>query len=206
MLAFICPRDVPHRGRRRALACALAAGLVAALGGCASTQVQVGPGNPAPACDASRSAVVLWGPEWRIDQKDRPLREAAALQGLTDFFGTSGCFARHELRRLDGEPASWGPQADAVVGSSDRVLVIRVRELGPVLRFLSSPALVDGATEVRLDVSEHSAATGWRHFNVHWTHGGPGVVKGVSSLPADMRAALAAGLQARREPAAGQSR
>lgn len=34
-----------------------------------------------------------------------------------------------------------------------------------------------------------------RAFTVHWRHGGPGVVKGVASLPADMDAALRAGLQ-----------
>jgi len=30
---------------------------------------------------------------------------------------------------------------------------------------------------------------------VHWAHGGPGVIKGVATLPQDMQAALAAGLQ-----------
>ena len=62
---------------------------------------------------------------------------------------------------------------------------------------MSSAALVDGGTEVLLSISVYSpqSAAELRQFTVHWQDGGPGVVKGVASLPADMRAALQAGLQ-----------
>lgn len=76
-------------------------------------------------------------------------------------------------------------------------MLIAVRELGPVVRLLSSAALVEGSTHVVLDVTEYSppASTNPREFSVNWQNGGPGVIKGVSSLPADMEAALAAALQ-----------
>ena len=59
-------------------------------------------------------------------------------------------------------------------------------------------ALVEGSTEVLLDISEFSSTqVPLRTFSVHWVNGGPGVVKGVESLPGDMQAALVAGLQSR---------
>ena len=72
-----------------------------------------------------------------------------------------------------------------------------MRELGPVVKLLSSLALVDGGTEVVLQVAEYSPPSSAqpREFTVHWQHGGHGVIKGVSSLAQDMQAALIAGLQ-----------
>ncbi|AUB83003.1 hypothetical protein THSYN_20010 [Candidatus Thiodictyon syntrophicum] len=74
--------------------------------------------------------------------------------------------------------------------------MIRVRELGPTVKIGASPALLEGGTEVVLDVSEFlPGRTTPRTFTVEWRNGGPGVLKGVASLPQDMQAALAAGLQ-----------
>ena len=60
----------------------------------------------------------------------------------------------------------------------------------------ASPALVDGGTEVVLQVSSWTPpdAAAPRVFTVQWQSGGPGVVKGVASLPRDMQEALGAGL------------
>jgi len=78
----------------------------------------------------------------------------------------------------------------------DTVVVVTVRELGPTLALGASPALVDGATEVRLDLAVSTRAQPVpRAFTVHWRNGGPGVVKGVATLAQDMQAALAAALQ-----------
>ena len=78
----------------------------------------------------------------------------------------------------------------------DRLVVLTVRELGPILKIGSSVALVDGGTEVVLDVAEYKLPSSTpRNFSIHWRHGGPGVMKGVASLPQDMRAALTAGMQ-----------
>lgn len=174
----------------------------ALLAGCASptTTTTLQPSPQAPVCDAAARALVLWAPGWRPDQKDVSAREAAAAAGLNDFFAHSGCFAHAELRRV---PALTSAAVQAEVGRSSGALApvvgIEVRELGPVVKLLSSAALVDGGTEVLLRIGVYAppSAAELRQFTVHWHDGGPGVVKGVASLPADMRAALQAGLQPR---------
>lgn len=172
--------------------------LAALLSGCASTTVTLSPSPQAPVCDRTATALILWTPRWRPDQKDVSKRELAAQTGLQSFLADSGCFARSELRRIDdlSSPAV-SAHAAAVSRQFNRVVVVGVRELGPVVKLLSSPALVDGGTQVVLNIAEYSAPefARAREFTVHWQNGGPGVVKGVTSLPGDMEAALRAGLQ-----------
>ncbi|MDX2218438.1 MAG: hypothetical protein SF172_05390 [Burkholderiales bacterium] len=183
--------------------CVIAAGMsIMLLAACASTNVTVSPSPQTPVCNGSASALVLWTSRWRPNQKDVSAREEAAASGLDHFFASSGCFARAELRRVsslspsavDAELAASGDRFNAVVS-------IAVHELGPVVKLLSSASLVEGGTEVVLQVTSRQLQPSGppREFKVHWRHGGPGVVKGVNSLPSDMNAALRAGLQ----PASG---
>ena len=81
---------------------------------------------------------------------------------------------------------------------SARLLVLTVRELGPTVKLLSSAALVEGGTEVVVDVAEFRPGQRepQRQWTVRWQDGGPGVVKGVQTLPDDLAAALKAGLGA----------
>lgn len=166
--------------------------------GCASTTAALSPSPQTPVCDRAATALVLWAPDWRPDQKDAAQREEAAETGINNFLAQSGCFARSELRRLP-DLSQPSVAAQAVLGASQftRIVGIGVRELGPVVKLFSSAALVEGGTEVVLQVSEYAVpgVTRSREFTVHWRNGGPGVVKGVASLPADMQAALQAGLQ-----------
>jgi hypothetical protein len=180
--------------RLRALTAPFCAALVA---GCASTVVSLTPSPQAPVCERSATALVLWAPEWRPEQKDVAQREAAVAKGLQDFFGSSGCFAQAALRRMTSLGATAvSAQHAAEAGRFDRVVVIAVRELGPVVKLLSSAALVEGGTEVLLHVSTlPSPGAPPRAFTAHWRNGGPGVLRGVASLPADMQAALVAALQ-----------
>lgn len=188
---------------RKSLVVPLAAALLASA--CASTSVTYAPSAPpAPLCQAKgehTSALVLWAPDWRPDQKDVPLRNAAAEQGITRFFGTSNCFSQTEVRRASLDGASAVEERQWLVsradGKPDRTLVVVVRELGPVVKLLSSAALVEGGTEVVLHIREYRALNTHpsQEFSVHWQSGGPGVVKGVASLPADMEAALIASLK-----------
>jgi hypothetical protein len=169
-----------------------------ALSGCASTTITVSPSPQPPVCEGSATALVLWAPEWRPDQKDLVEREVAAATGLKNFFDSSGCFALAELRRIPRlSPTDVTALVTLEAGRFSRIVVIKVRELGPVVKLLSSAAVIEGGTEVVLQVTAYSfPPTGPpREFNVHWRHGGPGVMKGVDSLPADMQAALLAGLQ-----------
>jgi hypothetical protein len=77
------------------------------------------------------------------------------------------------------------------------VVTIAVRELGPVIKLLASPALIDGGTEVVLHIAEHTLPSQklTRVFTIHWQNGGPGVIKGVESLSDDIRFALVHALQ-----------
>lgn len=170
----------------------------ATLIGCATTTVGVAPSPQTPVCDSGASALVLWVPQWRPDQKDVPEREAAAETGLKEFLQSSGCFARFELRRLPSmTTAAVAAEVAPANGQFDKVIAITLRELGPVIKLLSSPALIDGWTEVILQVATYMSPgeVQTRVFTVRWQNGGPGVIKGVATLPQDMQAALVMGLQ-----------
>ncbi|MBS0292955.1 MAG: hypothetical protein JSS01_10635 [Proteobacteria bacterium] len=174
------------------------AAVLALLVGCASTSVTVQPSPQTPVCDHSAVALVLWAPHWRPDQKDVAAREQAANTGFTDFLAQSDCFARAELRRVpELTPPAIRAQLAEKPGEFTKVLAIEVRELGPVVKLLSSAALVEGGTEVVFEIAEFSvpSVAEQRRFTVRWLNGGPGVVKGVAGLPGDMQAALRAGLQ-----------
>ena len=127
------------------------------------------------------------------------MREAAAQRGIERFFSSSECFAKTTvIRRVgDRESIDLSPTdvralvaADAAAPSS--VLVITVRELGPILKLLSSLALVEGGTDVVLEFRAVSPATGQTtaDFTSHWQNGGPWVIKGVATLEKDIGSAL----------------
>jgi hypothetical protein len=174
---------------------------LAILSGCASTSVEFSGNTPTSRmCDGPNvagNALVLWGTQWRSDQKDVPLREAAAEQGLREYFAQPVCFSKVELRRTPASAPLATEQLKQLASAADpkiqRLFVITIRELGPVVKLLSSAALVEGGTEVVLHVSFYALNDSTRQadFTVHWQNGGAGVIKGVSTLPQDMRAALA---------------
>jgi hypothetical protein len=189
-----------HQMRTFALSVAvISAGLCAALlAACASTDVTISPSPQSPVCDRKATSLVLWAPQWRTEQKDVAAREAAAAAGLSNFFARSECFARVELRRVRGlSPAAVTSEPGAYGGQFNTLVTIAVRELGPVVKLLSSASLVEGGTEVVLEVtsSQPRLPNQPREFTVHWRNVGPGIVKGVASLPDDMSAALRSGLQ-----------
>lgn len=176
---------------------------VLVLSGCASTHCQIsGQALKQPLCqhsDARASALVLWGPKWRPDQKDVPLREAAAQRGIEQFFSSSGCFAKAKIIRKTGYGKSIDLSTTEVrklaaiyTPAANHILFITVRELGPIVKLLSSFALVEGGTEVVLDIQAVSPSTGQttNSFTVHWQNGGPWVIKGVATLEQDIASAL----------------
>lgn len=198
-----CPGQQARRKeyfeRRAPPVAVTAAGLcLAVLAACASTEVALSPSPQAPVCDRSATALVLWAPQWRPDQKDVAARDEAAASGLGSFFAGAGCFARTELRRVSMlGPSAVDAERDASGDQFDVMVSIAVLELGPVVKLLASASLVEGGTEVVLRIAswQPRRPTPPREFTVHWRHGGPGVVKGVASLPDDMVAALRSGLQ-----------
>jgi hypothetical protein len=127
-------------------------------------------------------------------------RETAAETGLKEFLQTSGCFKNSQLRRVASmTPAVVASEVASANGQFDKVVAITLRELGPVVKLPSSLALIDGGTEVVIQVTAYvsPAEIPTQTFTVHWGNGGPGVIKGVSSLPQDMQAALIVGLRPR---------
>jgi hypothetical protein len=191
----------------------LALSLVGALlFGCASTKTELSGTVPSrPVCQQageSLSALVLWGTNWRPNQKELALREEAARQGLEEFFATSGCFATVETRRLPSQASAALSDRELLSAASAaspkpaRLLAVTVRELGPVVKVFSSAALVEGGTEVVLELRVLDVGSGasLASFQTHWQNGGAMVIKGVSSLPQDMRAALHEALQPRPLP------
>jgi hypothetical protein len=174
------------------------------VAGCASTQVETtGSSLKEPLCRVGERAVVtavVWGPQWRPDQKEPALREAAAVRGIQDFLGRTGCLAVTGVLRL---PDAAEPPSDAELlrlaaspsAMPDRVVLIIVRELGPRIT-LGLPVIVEGGTEVLVDVRvlDPQRSAPLASMRTLWRHGGSFVIKGVKTLDHDMSAALGATL------------
>ena len=136
-------------------------------------------------CTAEDHAPVLvvWNTRWRPDQKEPEKREAAAWQGIQQFFIRLSC--RTEIRGAEAIPAD--------TAGFSKVVSITVRELGPVLK-IGLPVPVEGGTEVVFDskVIDGRSGKSLAELRTHWQNGGPFVVKGVRTLSEDMTAALVA--------------
>lgn len=193
--------QMPYNRRLRTLATLAALSLLA---GCASTTIETtGSRLKEPLCqmDAPKlSTSVYWVPQWRPDQKEPPLREAAALRGIQDFLARAGCIAVAGIHRLPADQPVPSDEelmrlASASSRGPDRVLVIVVRELGPRL-VVGIPAVVEGGTEVLVDVRVLNARTSesLATTQTRWRNGGTFVIKGVKTLDQDMSAALSATL------------
>jgi hypothetical protein len=179
--------------------------LSALLLGCATTHVETtGDALSQPLCQSKAvqfSALVLWGPVWRANQKDVPRREEAALRGIEDFAAT--CFGTASIRRLEGGRLAETPTDEQVralaaneVLPPDRVLVVIVRELGPVIQILGPMAAFGGGTEVVLELQSRDPRSGEPILKrqTHWHNGGSFVIKSTKTLPQDIRSALQAAL------------
>ena len=179
--------------------------LSTALLGCATTYFETtGDALSQPLCQSKAgqfSALVLWGPIWRANQKDVPLREEAALRGIEDFAST--CFGAVSIRRLEGGRLAETPTDEQVralaaneVLPPDRVLVVIVRELGPVIQILGPVAAFGGGTEVVLELQTRDPRSGEPivKLQTHWHNGGSFVIKSTKTLPQDMQLALQAAL------------
>ena len=180
--------------------------LSVAASGCATTQVETSGSadRQQSLCQASGehlSGLVLWWPQWRPDQKDVALREAAAQRGLEQFFSGPQCFSKVKLLRPGIADSAGGVSdqealrlAQAPPLIADKVIIIKVRELGPVVKLLASLRLVEGGTEVVLETRVLDVRTGALigDRKTHWKTGGAFVIKGVQTLDQDMQSALQA--------------
>ena len=180
------------------------------LVGCASTKVDTtGASLAKPLCQVGEQPIrtaIHWTPQWRPDQKEPLLREAAALRGIQSFVDRAGCPAVTEMKRLPTQaspPDDESLQALAAKSSQspERVVLIVVRELGPRIT-IGIPVIIQGQTEVLIDVrvlriQPHESLARTQTF---WRNGGIFVVKGVKTLDQDMSTALMATLMLTAEP------
>lgn len=175
------------------------------LGGCATTRLTTHVvGTIPPLCrlgETPLTALVLWGTAWRADQKDAPLREGMASSAISSFFGTSACYAKVEVLRSAGDrdvlelsDADALRFAAASQNRYDKVIIIRVEELGPILAFYLSPVLWSGGTDVQLRVRVLDTRTAALETDIaaHWTNGGAFVLKGTGTLKDDLQKTLTA--------------
>ena len=174
------------------------------LGGCAATRVTTHVvGNRPPLCQAqatSQTALILWGTAWRENQKEVALREEMASRAITRYFNTSLCFSKVEvLKSAAGREAVGLSDAEALKfvastgGRYDKVILVRVEELGPLVIIYLSPILWEGGTEVVLRVRVLNVNTSALETDVavHWKNSGAFVLKGTKTLERDLQAALA---------------
>ena len=189
---------------KKALIILLIALAIIALVGCASTKVTMHVvGKKPPLCrtqSSSQTALVFSGTAWRENQKEVALREEMASRAISRFFKTSSCFAKAEVQRLVSENEEAIALSDTDIleyaRSSgehyDKVIIVRVEELGPFLVFYLSPILWEGGTEVvlRVRVLDVKTSTLEANISTHWKDSGAFVIKGTKTLEQDLQAAL----------------
>lgn len=172
-------------------------------GGCATTKIVTHTaGAKPPLCqaqEASQTALILWGAVWRENQKETELREEMASRAIAGFFKTSHCYsAVTVLKAPDGRDAVGLSDVEAMkfAASSgshyDKIVVLRVEELGPFIIIHPSPVLWEGGTEVALRVRALNANTSALEadISIHWKESGAFVLKGTKTLEQDLQSAL----------------
>jgi len=179
--------------------------IVSLCSGCSSISVKhhaVGIIPPLCRTDAPKDRVVVyWGTAWRADQKEVSVREALAAESIAEFFGSNPhlCFETISVSKIiAGRDALLATDAEAIseakATGADKVILIRIEELGPNLMLYLSPVLWQTMNEALLRVRSINTKTGLLEADVstHWTRGGPFAVIGASSLPTDLTGALRA--------------
>jgi hypothetical protein len=176
--------------------------------GCSTIRISThAAGVKPPICSdqtAHQRVLVLWGCAWRENQKEVPLREGIAARAITRFFNSSPCYesatiaeslsGRDALVLTDGEISQ---AARSLSGTIQKVVVLRIEELGPIIRLYLSPILWEGGTEIvlRVRILDIETALLESELAIHWTKGGPFVLRGTSALEDDLVAALTSAFQ-----------
>jgi hypothetical protein len=142
--------------------------------------------------------LVLWGTAWRSNQKEAARREDIASQAIAEFFEkTIG--PRAVIRKvIDGKPAlelsdtQIMQSRDVKEAQFNKVVLLRLEELGPTLSFYLSPILWKGSTDVsfNLSVLDVSSSSLLSDIRVHWEKGGAFALRGTSTLKEGLKSAL----------------
>ncbi len=176
---------------------------ILAFSGCSEIRVNMHTvGMKPPLCRsgiANQKILVLWGAAWRSDQKEKERREEIASVVIPRFFKGTSCYASADVQKfIGGRNAitmsdSEILKSDMVIsGQFQKVIVVRLEELGPTLKFYLSPILWEGSTKVSLRIRVLDVATSSLGSDVatDWEKGGAFVIRGVKYLEESLAAAL----------------
>jgi hypothetical protein len=174
------------------------------LSGCVVTQTAIhSTGVIPPLCQAhakQESALVLWGTAWRTNQKERQLREEKASKAISQFFGTRSCYTKTTvLRTLAGrDPVTLSDietikLASVLPDGYNKIILLRIEELGPLLMIYLSPILWEGGSEAvfRVRILDVNSGSLDSDVDMHWKNTGAFVLRGTKHLEEDLKAALA---------------
>jgi hypothetical protein len=159
-------------------------------------------GSKPPLCrnQMHTGTLVLWGTAWRENQKEPGLRRAIASQAITQFFHSSSCFSNVQVLELaGGHPSLQLSDTEALKfaaslqGSFQKIIFVRIEELGPLIIIYPSPILWEGGTEVALRIRVLNAQTSALEtdISIHWKNTGAFILRGTRGLAQDLMSALA---------------
>lgn len=168
------------------------------LSSCASTTVvshKIGDASSLCSKTEKKSALVLWGAAWRKDQKEPPIREDIAEKGINRFFSTESCFSSFKIMKTidsksvltlsDVEILNYTQKLET---KYDKVIILRVEELGPIVNLNLGLVLLDGSTDVKIRARVLDTKTGKLDYDneTQWDNGGPYILKGLKTLEQDL--------------------
>jgi hypothetical protein len=148
---------------------------------------------------ANQKILVLWGVAWRSNQKEKERREQVAEDVIPRFFSETPCFTSTVVKKnIAGRDAiamsdSEILKSDMVIsGQFQKVIVVRLEELGPILMFNLSPILWSGATNVSLRVRVLDVVTSSLDSDIttDWIKGGAFNIRGAKYFAESLTAAL----------------
>jgi hypothetical protein len=174
-----------------------------AFSGCSTTGISMhAVGLKPPLCRsdiANKKILVLWGVAWRSNQKEKERREQVAGEVIPRFFNKTPCGAsavvqktiadREAVAMSDSEILKSGM---VISGQFQKVIVVRLEELGPILQFYLSPILWSGATNVSLRIRVLDVATSSLESDIttDWMKGGAYNIRGAKYFAESLNAAL----------------
>lgn len=148
---------------------------------------------------ANQKILVLWGTVWRNDQKEKDRRERVAADVIPLFFSATSCGASATVQKsITGREAVTMSDSEIlksdmlISGQFQKVVVVRLEELGPILMFNLSPILWSGATNVSLRIRVLDVATSSLDSDIttDWIKGGAFNIRGAKYYAESLTAAL----------------
>ena len=171
------------------------------MAGCSSITVKhhaVGIHPPLCKTELPKEKVaVYWGTAWRTDQKEPVQRGALAEKTIKKFFESKPCFEVVSISKTISEreallATDMDTISETTILGADKILIIRIEELGPNLILYLSPILWQTKNEVLFHIRMINRKTESLEASVttHWTRGGPFTFLGAGSLPTDLLGSL----------------